>query len=678
MKMRLCMKKCGRSVMAVLLLFTIVLGTFSSTVSAQGEWREDIYRVYMSSSQLSDAERDSLDELACDFVATWKLDMVLMVIGKDDYSDELGETGLGFYDHNEFGYGENHDGVVACFDEDNMKIALRTVGRAKNIFPQSFIDHYEDYLPTLHEKYGDYGVLYGAYYSMNDYLLDNYGTETDAAMITGKATGELENGSDNADINETNSDITDALKEDDSVNPSESGGNDNSSENDSTSQDRSLQDSAALDFERNEYGLPIRYSSDDKPCWYPDNVDSFVEYHDSEIPRVVDIADIFTPEEEKALTDKISSVSEETGKDVVIFTDTQTYGFTREIYCYDFYDFCGYGTGDKYDGMCLFVCMDPNNRGWVASATGVVEDMYTEKIANEMDDELFPYMKAGNYGEGVLDWVGNLYNLYTRGVPFYAEWIPEDKSSFVRTNNPDIPRIYDSADIFSENEEKALQERAESITNDYGVDVVVHTTRHTYDMSDEEYADAFYRYNGYGIGENYDGLLLTICVADTNRTVVRAYGKGNDKLTKVNYDRIFNQSDIKIYESEYVSATNIFLTNVNHMLKTGRVNKTLLSWLGRLIIAIIAGWIVGGISLSRAKSNMKTVTAAVGATSYLNGNKSIVPVSDTYVTQHVTKRKIVRSSSSSSSGSSSSSRSSYSSHSSGSSGRSHTSSSRNF
>ena len=61
--------------------------------------------------------------------------------------------------------------------------------------------------------------------------------------------------------------------------------------------------------ERDEYGLPIRYSGDDKPSWYPTDVESFQWYQDSEIPRVVDIADIFTEEEEKALADKIAKGS---------------------------------------------------------------------------------------------------------------------------------------------------------------------------------------------------------------------------------------------------------------------------------------------------------------------------------------------------------------------------------
>ena len=431
--------------------------------------------------------------------------------------------------------------------------------------------------------------------------------------------------------------------------------------------------------ERDEYGLPIRYSGDDKPSWYPTDVESFQWYQDSEIPRVVDIADIFTEEEEKALADKIAYVRAETGNDVVIFTDTKTYGMTREQYCYDFYDFCGYGYGDSFDGMCLFVCMDPNNRGWVADSTGTIQDLYTEETANEMDDELFPYMKAGNYGEGVLDWIGNVYTLYTKGVPFVAEWLPEDTASFVRTNNPATPRIYDSAGIFADAEASQLFEKASAIKNDYGIDVVIHSTRRTYGMSEDEYADAFYRYNGYGLGADYDGILLTIFATDSPHVSIKAYGKGNDKLTKANYDRLIDQTDPEVWYERYVPGSEIFLENVAHMEKTGRVNKTTLAWIGRILIAIIAGWIVGGIALLRAKSNMETVSSAVGAKEYLNGNQTVVPVCDTFVNETVTKRRVVTPSSSSSSRSSSSSgRSSYSSHSSGSSGRSHTSSSRNF
>ena len=445
----------------------------------------------------------------------------------------------------------------------------------------------------------------------------------------------------------------------------------------------SSETNAEQDFERDEYGLPLR-DPKGSPTWYPTSVNDFVEYHDSEAPRVVDVADIFTDEEEEAMCEKIAWVVSETGKDVVIFTDTTTNGYKRETYCYDFYDFCGYGIGDTYDGMCLFVCMDPNNRGWVASATGVVEDMYTESIANELDDELYIYMKGGKYGNGVLDWIGNIYNLYTKGVPFVAEWLPDknERGTFVRTNNPDSPRVYDSAHVFSDTDKKSLNEKIDSIRNKYGKDVVVHTTRRTYEMSEEEYANAFYEYNGYGVGSNFDGYLLMVLVSDQNKYEVKGFGKGTDKLTNVNLTRLIEQTDFETSNEYYFDGADKFLDNIEHLERTGRVNRSFFSWAGWVAVACIAGFIFAKIALFIAECRMVTVHKAYDADNYLDGYQQVTPVGDTLVKTDENRTRIVYSSSSSysssRSSSSSSSRSSYSSHSSGSSGRSHTSSSRNF
>lgn len=431
-------------------------------------------------------------------------------------------------------------------------------------------------------------------------------------------------------------------------------------------------------FERDEYGLPLRNASEDMPSWYPEDIDSFEFYHDSDVSRVIDKADIFSPEDEEKMAERIAEITADTGMDVVIFTDNSTYGFDRHTYTYDFYDFCGYGTGDTYDGICLFICMDPDNRGFVASATGVVEDMYTETNANEMDDELYYYMKEKLYGDGVLNWIENVNNLYTTGCPFVAEWMPSGKDPFVHRENPDVTRLYDSADIYDEHEEELLTSLLKRITEKYGVDAVIHTTRHNYGMSDEEYAEAFYYYNGYGHGKDFDGILLTVYAGYGNRCLINTYGSVRDKMTEVNHDRMMKKIESELEGDYYYLAGYSFVTDVDHMERTGRVSHSLGGWLLRIIIAAVSGAAVGGISLLRARSKMTTVRAAFNADDYLNGLKNIIPVCDNFIDESVSRTKIVKPTYSSSSSSHSSHSSSYHSHSSGSSGRSHTSSGRSF
>lgn len=669
-------------VIALTVVLAFALGMIAFPVNAEGEWDETIYRVYTSKEQLSQAEIDSLDESCCEFVETWKLDMVMMITDSEDYDGSLEDSTLAFYEHNGFGYGENHDGVVCCYDEDTKECSIVLVGAAKDKLPQSFVDENEEYIPTFFEKHSYFGVMYAFYLVTVDYMEENYG---DGSKTLAEVAGSDDSSEDiQEEIQEDATEAADTETTDDETSDEESaattGDASASTGSKSLGSDKSaLPVDPGFDFtERNEFGLPIRDHDEDKPCWYTKELDSFKFYNDSYIPRVVDMADLFSDEEEEAIAEKIATVTAETGKDVAIYTDTSSYGMDWEKFCYDFYDMCGYGIGETRDGMLLYIDMDPGNRGWVADSVGVCEDMYTEEIANEMDDELYEYMADAKYADGVLMWIDCVNNLYTKGIPFAPEWLPEDTDSFVRTQNSEITRVYDDANLFNEGEETKLADEIRDISEKYGIDVVIHSTRRTYGMTDDDYSDAFYNYNGYGLGDKNDGILLTIVKDNENRTNVTAYGKGVDKLTKVNLNRLVDQTHAKISYDYYIEGAEIFLKNVEHMERTGRVNKTTAGWFWRIIIAAVAGWIVGGIALSIAKSKMATISGAYGADKYLTGQQKVIPVADTLISEHTTKRKIQRSSDSGSRSSGSSGSSHYVSHASSSVGGSHTSSSRHF
>lgn len=67
----------------------------------------------------------------------------------------------------------------------------------------------------------------------------------------------------------------------------------------------------------------------------------------SELPRLVDDADILTDSEEKELNQQLDTVSEEQECDVIIVTVDSLNGKTVEEYADDYYDDNGYGYGEK-------------------------------------------------------------------------------------------------------------------------------------------------------------------------------------------------------------------------------------------------------------------------------------------------------------------------------------------
>jgi len=412
-----------------------------------------------------------------------------------------------------------------------------------------------------------------------------------------------------------------------------------------------------------------------QPAWYPSNIANFEKYHSETASRVVDTADIFTDAEEAEMKQLIAEYSAELGKDIVIFTDNSSYGREHNIYAADFYDFNGYGIGPEYEGMCLMICMDPSNRGWYACATGPeTRGLYTEVNANLLDDTLYEYMVNGNYGQGVISWISNIATLYQYGVPFVPSWYPtvEEQKNFVRTHDASAPRVIDSLNLFSETERADLERKCKDITEKYNIDVVIDAEAHTYGIADTDYVDALYKYCGYGIGDTDAGIVLKL---DPSPFIV-TYDHEKVRMTDVNASRMYDRMEPSRDKGDFYGVAVQFLSDLEHMEKTGRVQKTLGQWMGRGILAAIGGSIVGGVGLGGAAASMKSVKKATNAAGYVVGTPTVTRVSDTVYDFQVTRTKIEDDSNRSSGGGGGGS--TYHSSYSGSSGTSHSGSGRKF
>ena len=419
----------------------------------------------------------------------------------------------------------------------------------------------------------------------------------------------------------------------------------------------------------------------DKPFWYPRDTEVFPFYHDEEAPRVIDRADIFTEEEEARMEARLQELRPQLEKDIVVFTDDSTYGLTQTAYADDFFDYNGYGYGDDFEGVCLMICMDPGDRGWWTSCHGpLTMGLYTETAANQIDDLLYTYMADGSYGEGVADWIENMRRLYTTGSPYSEEWALQSPDGFARFHDADAPRVVDDAGLLTGEEREKLTARALSVSEKYGLDVVIHTVRNEGILDREDYGSLYYLFHGYGFGEDYDGIQLTIFKRPeySGGVTVSASGKGLEKLTDVNRKRLENRCENLVLERNYYEAADQWLRQTGHMLRTGRAPRSAASWGFTLGFEALIGLLFGGISLGRAKARMATPTITTHADNYVvPGSVRISKVEDRLVNttahRHYSPVKTR-----SSSGGGSSGRSSYSGSHSSSSGRTHSGSGRKF
>ena len=412
------------------------------------------------------------------------------------------------------------------------------------------------------------------------------------------------------------------------------------------------------------------------PAWYPADTQSFVFFHDETAPRVVDEADIFTVAEEQAMEARIAAIRGELQRDIVVYTDVTDYGLGKEALAEDFYDYNGYGYGDGAEGVCLFIDMDPNDRGWWVSCSGdETMSLYTEGVANLIDDALYEYMAAGDYGAGVADWIENIRGMYVKGNPFAPDWYPAPGETLTPHYDPDAKRVVDELGLLSETELAALTEQAASIAAKRGVDVAIHIMQSPVGMDYDEVGATYYRYMGYA----EDGILLSVYKRPGYYATTRisAFGAAADRLTDTNEQRLRSLCEAQTDNEQYAEGLSRWLRQTEHMLRTGRVSRPASYWGMVSALSLALGSVFGGVSLGVARAKMAPPKEKRDADAYIDSRSSRIREAGRHYLYTTTSRQYSPREKRSSGGGSSG-RSSYHGSHSGSSGRSHSGSGRRF
>ena len=118
---------------------------------------------------------------------------------------------------------------------------------------------------------------------------------------------------------------------------------------------------------------------------------------ESELPRVVDDANLLTDSEEKQLLSKLDEISQRQKVDVVVVTVDSLGGKSAMAYADDFYDYNGYGFGTSHDGVLLLVAM--GTRDYWISTTGYGIKAFTDKGIDYISDKFVSYLSDAEYAK---------------------------------------------------------------------------------------------------------------------------------------------------------------------------------------------------------------------------------------------------------------------------------------
>lgn len=254
------------------------------------------------------------------------------------------------------------------------------------------------------------------------------------------------------------------------------------------------------------------------------------------------------------------------------------------------------------------------------------------------------------------------------------DWVSVTNSNkYNILNTPSVDeteKIYDFADLLTDYEENNLYKLANEFINLYNMDLALVTIDDNYSTA-QVYADDFYDYNNFGVGEIRSGLLVLIDM-DTREFYISTTGEAILMYNDYRIDSILDDMTNSMIRGYYYQAFQISIESLSEFAEAGIPEGNKNSYIddnGNYVYVenkefpilefIVVSAIGATIILVIFISKNKLVKKAYAASSYLDENNKIINnLGDVFLTTHTSSYRIESSSNSGSSGRSSTHRSS--------------------
>ena len=210
-------------------------------------------------------------------------------------------------------------------------------------------------------------------------------------------------------------------------------------------------------------------------------------------------------------------------------------------------------------------------------------------------------------------------------------------------------RLVDDGDLLTDEEERRLIEKLDDISGRQQCDVIIVTAGSLNGKTATKYADDYFDYNGYGLGNEKDGILLLISMEERN-WAISTHGAAIDAFTDAGQEAMTDQFVPKLSEGDYLDAFDQFAELCDDFLTqaaTGEpydVNNldsedSIFSMPGvRIGLAIGSGCLLAFIVVSVMKGTLKSVRSQAAASSYIRpGSLHITKSHDYFLYRHISK-----------------------------------------
>ena len=247
---------------------------------------------------------------------------------------------------------------------------------------------------------------------------------------------------------------------------------------------------------------------------------------------------------------------------------------------------------------------------------------------------------AGEETSYIIDEVGYLKLVGGTGV---VESFSEHSTIILN----ELTRVVDMADLLDNSEEAALLSMLDEISNRQELDVVVVTVNTLDGKTPMDYADDFYDYNGYGFGENRDGVLLLVCMEDRDWWISTS-GYGITVFTDAGIEYISEKFLPDLSDGNYADAFTTYAELCDEFITQARTGepydtnnlpKEPFNVFSSLLISLAVGILVSLIVTGKMKGKLKTVRMQPAAEEYVRkGSMLVTESSDLFLYSHVDRR----------------------------------------
>lgn len=132
-------------------------------------------------------------------------------------------------------------------------------------------------------------------------------------------------------------------------------------------------------------------------------------------------------------------------------------------------------------------------------------------------------------------------------------------------------RVYDQADLFSEEEEEELEQNIQELREAMEMDAVLVTTEDAEGKTSEQYADDFYDEYGFGEGEDFSGVLYLIDM-DNRELHISSCGEMIRVLTDERIDDMLDSGLSYMEDQDYAGCARQWIEDTEFWYEEGIVS----------------------------------------------------------------------------------------------------------